>query len=177
MKKVLFLFFCLLGIQGFLLPAFCADAVGTVVAPHSFTLDGAMLSPLWALPFLGIILSIALLPNLFPNFWKNHFGKVSYFWIAIVLVGIALAKGVSVSLHSLLSVMFDQFLPFIALLIALYTITGSIRLRGQLAGTPMVNVGILLVGAILSSWLGTTGAAVLLIRPLINANGWRTYKI
>lgn len=176
-KKVLILFLGLLCIQGFMVPASCADAVGSVIEPHNYTLDGATLSPLWALPFLGIILSIALLPNLFPNFWKNNYGKVSLGWIIIVLVGIAVSKGVGVSFHSLLSVMFDQFLPFIMLLIALYTITGSIRLRGQLVGTPMVNVIILFVGAILSSWLGTTGAAVLLIRPLINANSWRTYKI
>lgn len=177
MKKILLLLLGILGIQGFLVPVFCADTVGSIVEQHNYTLDGSTLSPLWALPFLGIILSIALLPNLLPDFWKNHYGKVSFFWIFLVLVGIAISKGIGVSFHSLLSVMFDQFLPFIMLLIALYTITGSIRLRGQLVGTPMVNVIILFIGAILSSWLGTTGAAVLLIRPLINANGWRTYKI
>ena len=176
MIKIFLVFLGLLCIQSFLIPAFSADAIAATVH-DSLELDGSLLSPFWAVPFLGIILSIALMPNLFPDFWKNHFGKVSYFWIAIVLVGIAIFEGVGVSIHSLLAVMFEQFLPFIALLIALYTITGSIRLRGQLVGTPIVNVTILLVGAILSSWLGTTGAAVLLIRPLINANIWRKFKI
>jgi Na+/H+ antiporter NhaD/arsenite permease-like protein len=173
MKKIFVLFLSLLCLQSFIVPVFGAETV----LKDSLELNGAGLSPFWALPFLGIILSIALMPNLLPNFWKNHFGKVSYFWIIIVLVGIAVSEGIGVSAHSLLSVMFDQFLPFIALLIALYTITGSIRLRGQIVGTPVVNVAILFIGAILSSWLGTTGAAVLLIRPLINANSWRTYKI
>lgn len=177
MKKLLILFLGLLCIQGFLIPAFSAEAVTAAISANVYELDGSVLSPLWAIPFVGIILSIALIPNFFPNFWKNHFGKVSYFWIALVLIGIAIFQGVAVSAHSLFAVMFEQFLPFIALLIALYTITGSIRLRGQLVGTPLVNVIILFIGALLSSWLGTTGAAVLLIRPLINANIWRKYKI
>lgn len=176
MKKLFILLISLISVQSFLIPVFGAEIVSSAVK-ESFELNGAGLSPLWALPFVGIILSIALMPNLLPNFWKNHFGKVSYFWIIAVLAGIAISEGIGVSAHSLFGVMFDQFLPFIALLIALYTITGSIRLRGQIVGTPIVNVAILFIGAILSSWLGTTGAAVLLIRPLINANGWRTYKI
>ena len=175
MKKIFLIILSLLCIQGIIVPALGAEAVAAV--RDSYELDGSVLSPFWAIPFLGIILSIALLPNFFPTFWKNHFGKVSYFWIVIVLGGIAMFNGISVSLHSLFAVMFEQFLPFIALLLALYTITGSIRLRGQLVGTPMVNIIILFVGAVLSSWLGTTGAAVLLIRPLINANMWRKYKI
>jgi Na+/H+ antiporter NhaD/arsenite permease-like protein len=175
MKKILFLLFGILCVQGFV-PAFGAEAVPAVVH-DAFKLDGSVLSPFWAIPFVGIILSIALLPNLLPEFWKNHFGKVSFFWVALVLGGLAIFEGVEVSAYSFLEVMFEQFLPFIALLLALYTITGSIRLRGQLVGTPVMNVSILLVGAILSSWLGTTGAAVLLIRPLINANLWRKYKV
>ena len=143
----------------------------------SVGLNGAILSPFWALPFLGIILSIAIFPLILPVFWSKHYGKVSFIWSLIVLVGIAIFQGTDISIKTLLTVMFDQFFPFIFLLLSLFTVTGGISLNGEHDGTPKVNVIILFIGAILSSWLGTTGAAVLLIRPLIKANSWRKFKI
>ncbi len=158
--------------------AFAGEAVAaTTGVKENPVLNGATLSPLWALPFLGIILSIAIFPNALPGFWSKHFGKVSLVWSVIVLAGLAMAQGAGVSLHSLIEVAFEQFLPFICLLLALFTITGGIKLHGELVGTPLLNTLILFIGAVLSSWLGTTGAAVLLIRPLINANIWRTHKV
>lgn len=150
---------------------------GETVAEHAPELIGESLSPLWALPFLGMILSIAIFPLVLPDFWGKHFGKVSLAWALIVLVGLAFAQGVSVSAYSLILVMFEQFLPFILLLLSLFTITGGIKLKGQLAGSPTINTSILFVGAILASILGTTGAAVLLIRPLLSANEWRKHKL
>jgi Na+/H+ antiporter NhaD/arsenite permease-like protein len=140
-------------------------------------LNGSNLSPLWGLPFLGIILSIALFPLLLPDFWKKHFGKVALAWSAIVLTGIGMAQGADISLKTFLTVMIDQFFPFIFLLLAVFTVTGGIALEGEHDGTPKVNVILLLIGAIISSWLGTTGAAVLLIRMIIQANSWRKYKV
>ena len=67
--------------------------------------------------------------------------------------------------------------PFIILLLSLFTVAGGIRLTGRLVGTPVVNTGILLLGTVLASWMGTTGAAMLLIRPIIRANEWRRYKV
>jgi len=140
-------------------------------------LDGASLSILWAIPFIGIILSIAIIPLVAPDFWSKHFGKVSLFWALLIMVGLAVSDGVGVSLHNIAVVMFEQFLPFIFLLLALFTITGGIKVRGSLRGTPKFNTLMLGVGGLLASWLGTTGAAVLLIRPLIKANKHRHYKV
>lgn len=140
-------------------------------------LDGASLSGFWALPFLGIILSIAIFPLVSPDLWSRHYGKISAIWALIIVVGIGITKGVGVTLHNLAQVMFEQFLPFIALLLALFTITGGIKIRGSIKGTPRFNTIMLAVGAIMASWLGTTGAAVLFIRPLLKANEHRHNKV
>jgi Na+/H+ antiporter NhaD/arsenite permease-like protein len=169
--------FGILMIQGLFNLSYGAEVYTNNGAISSGFLNGATLSPFMALPFLGIILSIAILPNALPGFWSNHYGKVALFWSIIVLLGIIAIQGMDAGLHSLLIVAFDQFLPFIILLLALFTITGGIKLHGEHDGTPQVNFIILLIGAVLSSWLGTTGAAVLLIRPLIGANSWRKFRV
>jgi Na+/H+ antiporter NhaD/arsenite permease-like protein len=140
-------------------------------------LNGAILSVYWAIPFLGLILSIAIFPLILPDFWNKHYGKVSFTWAAITLIGLSFNLGFRISFHSLINVMFEQYFPFIFLLLSLFTITGGINLKSNLAGNPRINTLILLIGAILASWLGTTGAAVLLIRPLISANSWRIHRV
>ncbi len=136
---------------------------------------GALL-PLWSIiPFAGILLSIALFPLLAPHFWHNHFGKVSIFWSVIVAAPFLLAfKGAA--LHEILHVYIADYVPFIILLWSLYTVAGGILLRGKLRGTPLVNTGMLVVGTALASWVGTTGAAMLLIRPFLRANALRKRK-
>ncbi len=141
------------------------------------TLNGAVLSPVWSLPFLGMILSIALFPLILPNFWSKHYGKVSLAWSGIVLIGLAISQGVGISLMTFITVIIDQFFPFIFLILSLFTVTGGIGLEGEHEGSPIINLLFLTFGAILSSWLGTTGASVLFIRPLIHANSWRKYKV
>jgi len=143
-------------------------------APH---LDGSSLSLLWVIPFLGILLSIALFPLLAPHFWHHHYGKVSLFWGALFTGAFFVFQGWSMTLFYLLEVYLLEFIPFIALLFALFTIAGGIRLKGKLVGTPGLNTLILLIGTVLASFMGTTGAAMLLIRPLIRANAWRTNKV
>ena len=142
-------------------------------APH---LAGKDLSLLWALPFAGILLSIALFPLAAPHFWHHHYGKISLFWGVSFLSSFTVVFGWSMSLFYLLEVYLLEFIPFIMLLLALFTVSGGIRLKGYLAGTPQVNAAILLVGTLLASWMGTTGAAMLLIRPLLRANAWRRHK-
>jgi Na+/H+ antiporter NhaD/arsenite permease-like protein len=167
----------ILVLQGFLNMSLASELLHSSSGIQPGFLDGARLSPLWALPFLGIILSIAILPKVTPVFWGMHYGKIALCWSLIVLVGVGISQGFTVPIHSILSVTFDQFLPFIFLLLALFTITGGIKLHGEHDGTPQVNLIILIIGAILASWLGTTGAAVLLIRPLISANSWRQFRV
>jgi Na+/H+ antiporter NhaD/arsenite permease-like protein len=143
-------------------------------APH---LDGSSLSLLWVIPFIGILLSIALFPLLAPHFWHHHYGKVSLFWGTLFTAAFFVVQGWSMTLFYLLEVYLLEFIPFIALLFALFTIAGGIRLKGKLVGTPGLNTLILLIGTVLASFMGTTGAAMLLIRPLIRANSWRTNKV
>jgi Na+/H+ antiporter NhaD/arsenite permease-like protein len=129
--------------------------------------------PLWStLPFVGMLLSIASFPLLAPKFWHDHFGKTSLFW-ALVMTVPFLAAYRAVALHELLHIVLADYLPFIILLGSLYTVSGGILLKGSMRGTPLLNTGMLLAGTLLASWMGTTGASMLLIRPFIRANARR----
>jgi Na+/H+ antiporter NhaD/arsenite permease-like protein len=134
------------------------------------------MSLLWAIPFIGILLSIAVCPLVFPRTWHHHYGKISLFWGLLFIILLTIFYGFDVSLYYALEVYLLEFLPFITLLLALFTVSGGIYLRGSLTGTPLLNSGILLLGTFLASWMGTTGAAMIMIRPLIRANAWRTSK-
>ena len=149
-----------------------AEAVDHV--PH---LDGGELSLLWAVPFAGILLSIALLPLLAPSFWHHHFGKLSALWAAAFLVPFGLRFGWDLALFEALHTALLEYFPFIILLLSLFTITGGLRVRTSRQGTPSFNTGLLAFGTFLASWTGTTGAAMLLIRPLLRANAWRRAKV
>jgi Na+/H+ antiporter NhaD/arsenite permease-like protein len=110
----------------------------------------------WALPFIGILLSIALLPQLTPKLWHRHFGKVSAFWAAAFLVPFAATFGARVALHEALHTLLLEYVPFILLLFALFVVAGGIRVVGYLIGTPGTNTAILGLGTMLASLLGTT---------------------
>jgi Na+/H+ antiporter NhaD/arsenite permease-like protein len=129
--------------------------------------------PLWScIPFVGILLSIALFPLILPDFWHHHFGKISAFWAATLGIPfVIIFKGDA--LYEIMHIIFADYIPFIILLWSLYTVSGGILLRGTLRGTPIVNVIILIIGTLLASWMGTTGAAMLLIRPFLRANNYR----
>jgi len=129
------------------------------------------------IPFVGILLSIALFPLLAPNFWHHHYGKVSLFWGLAFFISFSVVYGLSSSFYYLTHTYIDEFIPFICLLLALFTISGGIRLKGNLVGTPLVNTTMLLIGTALASFMGTTGAAMLLIRPVIRSNSWRKNKV
>jgi len=142
---------------------------------HSAEKLGEVL-PLWSvLPFVGILLSIAIFPLVAPEFWHHHFGKVSAFWGLLFAIPFLIAYKEG-ALHSLLDIYLLDYIPFIILLWALFTVAGGILLRGTLKGTPEVNALFLLLGTFLSSWIGTTGSAMVLIRPFIRANKHRRKK-
>ncbi len=143
-------------------------------APH---IDGTNLSLLWVIPFVGILLSIAVFPLVLPHFWHHHYGKVSLFWGLLFLVAFTIGFDFNTALFYFIEVNLLEFIPFITLLLALFTVAGGIQLKGTLVGNPKLNVGIILIGTALASWMGTTGAAMLLIRPLLRANSWRKYKV
>ena len=143
---------------------------GLAPAAHAATLDGAQLSALWAVPFVGILLSIAIWPLVAPHVWHHHYGKIAAGWALAFLLPYALVFGVGAAGAGLVHALLAEYIPFILLLTALFTVSGGIYIRGNLRGTPLLNAGILLVGGLLASVMGTTGASMLLIRPLIRAN-------
>jgi Na+/H+ antiporter NhaD/arsenite permease-like protein len=132
--------------------------------------------PAWsALPFAGILLSIALFPLFAPRFWHHHYPKVSLAWgLLLVVPFVWVYRGEA--LHEILHMALLDYIPFIILLAALFTIGGGIYIRGSFRGSPWVNGTILLIGTFLASWIGTTGAAMLLIRPLLRANANRRHR-
>jgi Na+/H+ antiporter NhaD/arsenite permease-like protein len=141
------------------------------------TPDGATLSALWGVPFIGILLSIAVFPLVAPIFWHHHFGKISGAWALAFLLPFAFVFGVDVAFGTFVHALLDEYIPFIVLLTALYTVAGGICVRGNLHGTPRLNTGILALGTVLASVMGTTGAAMLLIRPLLRANDNRKHVV
>lgn len=138
-------------------------------------IDGSQLAGWWGVPFAGVLLSIALLPMLAPIFWHHHFGKVTAAWALAFFIPFALVFGWGAAGQGLVHALVAEYLPFVILLTALFTVAGGIYIRGNLRGTPLLNVGILAVGAVLASFMGTTGASMLLIRPLIRANDNRRH--
>ncbi|MDH3197183.1 MAG: sodium:proton antiporter [Candidatus Krumholzibacteria bacterium] len=133
--------------------------------------------PLWsALPFLGILLSIALFPLFAPRWWHHRFPQVSAFWaVVFALPFVWVYRGQA--LHEILHIYLIDYIPFIILLWALFVVAGGILVRGTLRGTPQLNTLMLLIGTALASWMGTTGASMIMIRPVLRANDWRRRKV
>jgi len=89
------------------------------------SLNGATLSPLWALPFAGILLSIAIVPLIAPHAWHRHFGKISAAWALAFLVPFAVGFGAQVAFATFVHAMLEEYVPFIILLTALFTVAGA----------------------------------------------------
>lgn len=140
-------------------------------------LDGATLSLLWGVPFACILLSIALFPILAPGIWHHHFGKITAFWTVLFLAPFIAVFGLGTSAGLVVHAMIAEYIPFIILLLSLYTVSGGILVWGNLHGSPKLNTGILAIGTVLASIMGTTGAAMLLIRPLLKANDNRKHNV
>lgn len=133
--------------------------------------------PLWSIiPFVGILLSIALMPLFVPHFWHHHFPKVAAFWSLVMAIPfLYFFQGTAV--YSIAHIFLADYIPFIILLWALFTVSGGIYIKGSLKGTPAVNFLLLLIGTLLASFIGTTGASMLLIRPILRSNSWRAHKV
>jgi Na+/H+ antiporter NhaD/arsenite permease-like protein len=141
------------------------------------SLDGSALVWPWALPFTGLLLTIAAGPTLFAGLWHAHYGKIAALWAALAFVPIALIYGIATAMEALTHALLGEFLSFIVVLFALYTVAGGILVTGSLRGTPLVNTAMLAFGACIASIVGTTGAAMILIRPVIRANAERKYRV
>jgi len=139
-------------------------------------LPGASMGWPWALPFIGILLSIATGPLLFAKIWHRHYGKIVAGWVVLTIAPIALVHGVPVALAAVVHAILADYLSFIVLLFTLYTVAGGILVSGTLRGSPLMNTAVLGVGTLMASIVGTTGAAMILVRRLILANVERTPK-
>jgi Na+/H+ antiporter NhaD/arsenite permease-like protein len=157
--------------------ALAIGAFFAVPAQAAEAIDGRTLGFAWALPFVGILLSIAILPQIAHRFWDRHMGALAAFWALLVLVPMALTRGVAPTADVVLHVLLGEYMPFILLLFALYTIAGGLVVVGNLHGSPALNTGLLAFGTVLASLVGTTGASMVLIRPLIRANDNRVHNV
>jgi Na+/H+ antiporter NhaD/arsenite permease-like protein len=140
-------------------------------------LDGAKLSILWALPFVGMLLSIAIFPLVNPHFWEHNQGKIAGFWAALMAVPLALTAGVGTALDTIGHTILLEYIPFIMLIFALFTVAGGIWIRGNFHGSPATNATLLTIGAVLASFIGTTGASMVMIRPMLRANDNRRMNV
>ena len=133
--------------------------------------------PLWlCIPFAGILLSIAVFPLVRAEWWEEHQPMVVAFWVLLFLIPFAVMYGPHTAIESALECIVNDYLTFIVLLFGLFCVAGNITLEGDLAGSPRINVALLLFGTLLSSWVGTTGASMLMVRPMIQMNAWRKRK-
>ena len=128
----------------------------------------------WIVPFLFMLLAIAVLPLLVPRWWHSNLNRFKVaFCCGLPVLGLFASHGdwhtIGHTLH--------EYLSFLILLASLYTASGGIVLRGDLEATPKVNCAFLLTGALLASFMGTTGAAMLLIRPLLKTISERHYQV
>lgn len=134
------------------------------------------LMPAWAMiPFGVMLLMIALGPIISEKLWESNLTKlIVSFVLGIPVVVFMLVKGLS---GELIHTVFFDYVPFMVLLLALFVITGGIHLSGDIKAKPWVNTLFLAMGFFLASLMGTTGAAMLLIRPVLATNQQREYKI
>ncbi|KNC49159.1 citrate transporter [Thecamonas trahens ATCC 50062] len=146
--------------------------------PTGDHLDGASLSLAWSIPFFSLLLSISLLPLLAPHVWHKHYGGIAAGHAAAMLLPMMVFEDTSAVVTEVLAALLHEYIPFIAIIFALFVTAGGIRITNAvpLSGTPWQNAAILLFGTSIASIIGTTGASLLLVRPLMRGNEWRSHK-
>ena len=135
--------------------------------------EGMMMNLAFCIPFAGLLLCIAVLPLVKAEWWEAHQPHAVVFWSLLFVLPFAFVYGPGQAFEKVLECIVVDYLTFIILLFGLFCVSGNITLEGDLAGSPRINVGLLLIGTMLSSWIGTTGASMLMVRPIIKMNAWR----
>lgn len=125
------------------------------------------------IPFVGILLSIAVMPLVKPHWWEEHQPHVVALWSLLFIIPFALFHGAGEATEIVLECLVNDYLTFIVLLFGLFCVSGNITMEGDLAGSPRVNIILLTIGTLLSSIIGTTGSSMLMVRPVIKMNSWR----
>jgi Na+/H+ antiporter NhaD/arsenite permease-like protein len=157
--------------------ALLAPLVMATPAAAGELIDGAALPWPLALPFAGMLLSIALGPLVVKEWWHIHYEKAAAFWALLTLGGLIAAGGLRATAAGFVHSMALEYLPFILMLFALYTAAGGISVEGKLTGSPVANTMLLGLGTLMASIIGTTGASMILIRPLLRANSARKRNV
>ena len=133
--------------------------------------------PIWlCIPFAGLLLCIAVMPLVKGEWWEAHQPLVVALWIIVLVIPFAVLYGVGDTVETVLECTVNDYLTFIILLFGLFCVSGNITMEGDFAGSPRINVGLLAIGTLLSSCIGTTGASMLMVRPVIKMNSWRKRK-
>lgn len=140
------------------------------------TLDGSTLSIFWSFPFIGLLISLALMPVIFPTIWHKHYGKISLLWALTTLVPLFGYFGTNITFHTLLETYLHHFIPFIIFVLTFYAICGGIRIDMSCHATPLLNTMFFAFATFLANWIGTIGAAMLFIRPLLHINKHRPHQ-
>lgn len=139
--------------------------------------EAAAQVPVWlCIPFAGLLLCIAVMPLVKGEWWKAHQPLVVGFWIAAMVIPFIVVYGAGKTVETVLECTVNDYLTFIILLFGLFCVSGNITMEGDFAGSPRINVGLLALGTLLSSCIGTTGASMLMVRPVIKMNSWRKRK-
>ncbi|WP_239373899.1 sodium:proton antiporter [Snodgrassella gandavensis] len=150
--------------------------ISTPLPALAASLSVRELSLWWCMPFAGTLLSIAVCPMLLPNLWHLHSGKIIGLWCGLFLLPLSWHYGVSTSISLTVHTLLEEYIPFILLLLALYTLSGGIVIQNNSTGSVRLNISLLAIGTFLAGLMGTTGAAMLLIRPLLRANAQRRHR-
>jgi Na+/H+ antiporter NhaD/arsenite permease-like protein len=140
-------------------------------------LDGKGFGFIWVLPFAGLLLCIATGPLLFHRTWEHHYGKIAIGWALLTVIPLIISQGFGIAASAVLHTMLLEYVSFIILLFALFTVSGGILVSGNLHGSPALNTGLLAIGTVLASIVGTTGASMIMIRPIIRANDHRHFNV
>ena len=152
-----------------------------VLSALGLTAPGAASPPsvalLAAVPFLGLLLSFAVLPVAAPRWWHRRQGWVAAGWSMALLLPQGLILGPGPALAAAWQLVLGDYLPFITLILALYAAGGGVLVRGGCTGTPGSNVALLALGTLAAAVMGTIGAAMVLIHPLLRANAHRRRKL
>jgi Na+/H+ antiporter NhaD/arsenite permease-like protein len=149
-------------------PAWAAGPAGT---------GGVEYGPVSALPFLGMLLSIAIFPMVAPRFWHRRMGLVALVWTLALLVPLGLIHGLPFALKEAWHAILIEYLPFVTVLLALFTAGGGLQVEGGPMGRPAGNTALLAVGTLLAGVMGTTGVSMVLIHPLLRGNAHRRRKV
>ncbi len=131
----------------------------------------------WGLPFAGLLVSIAVCPLVAPRFWHHRMGLVAAGWSLALIVPLTIVQGAGPAAQTVWHAVLIEYLPFVMLLLALFTAGGGILMQGGPWGTPAGNTLLLAIGTALAGVMGTTGVSMVLIHPLLRANAHRRSRV